>query len=254
VTREAIEIVLSALAGGDPTVSAAALKEMGFDASALDTARPDDIVIFSYSGHGWADPQGNFYLLPTDTKWTPGSKIPDLASLMSSDNLSVYFTAIKAAEIAIIIDACHSGASVDAGGFKPGPMGDSGLGQLAFDKGIRILAASQAADVALEDAVLRQGLLTYALAGEGITSDGGKADADRDGRITLDEWLRYAVQRLPGLSEDVRVGRFGAPGTSASRDFDLLDATPAARPKPQEPALFDFNGQASPVVLRDLRR
>ena len=50
----------------------------------------------------------------------------------------------------MIVDACHSAASVDEAGFKPGPMGSRGLGQLAYDKGMRILAASQADDVALE--------------------------------------------------------------------------------------------------------
>ncbi len=64
---------------------------------------------------------------------------------------------------------------------------DSGLGQLAFDKGIRILAATQADDVALEDARLGQGLLTYALAVDGFAA--GAADLDGDGSIRIDEWL-----------------------------------------------------------------
>jgi hypothetical protein len=42
--------------------------------------------------------------------------------------------------MAIIIDACHSAASFEGEGFKPGPMGSRGLGQLAYDKRIRILA------------------------------------------------------------------------------------------------------------------
>ncbi len=254
VTRDTILLLLSALAGGDPGVSTAAIHEWGFDVPGLDTATPDDIVILSFSGHGWADPQGNFYLVPADAKWKSGALAPDTSTLISAAELALNFTAIKAGEVAIIIDACHSGASVDAGGFKPGPMGDAGLGQLAFDKGLRILAASQASDVALEDPVLRQGLLTYALAGEGITADGGKADENQDRRITLDEWLRYAVRRLPDLSDDARLGRFGGGTASASgsRDFDLLDATPEARTKPQEPALFDFTGKASAVVLRNL--
>ena len=88
---------------------------------------------------------------------------------------------MQAADIALVIDACHSAASVADGRFKPGPMGDSGLGQLAYDKGIRILAATQADDVALEDARLGQGLLTYALAVDGLGA--GEADLDGDGDI-----------------------------------------------------------------------
>ena len=70
---------------------------------------------------------------------------------------------VDAGEMAMIIDACHSAASVTADGFRPGPMGDPGLGQLSFDKGIRILAATQADSVAMESAQLHGGLLTFAL-------------------------------------------------------------------------------------------
>ena len=47
-------------------------------------------------------------------------------------------------------------------GFKPGPMGIRALGQLSYDKGMRISTASQADNVALESSLIRQGLLTYA--------------------------------------------------------------------------------------------
>ena len=128
-------------------------------------------------------------------------------------------------------------------------MGDSGLGQIAFDKGVRIIAATQADDVALEDPNLRQGLLTYALAREGITDQGGKADTDGDGKITLDEWLAYAVKRMPALSSEVRGGRLQA-GSSAARGWVRLGAA-QAKPAVQEPTLFDFNGKPSGVVLQE---
>jgi hypothetical protein len=169
--------------------------------------------------------------------------------LISSAEITRWLRPIDAADIALIIDACHSAASVDAGGFKPGPMGDAGLGQLAYDKGIRILAATQADDVALEDSRLRQGLLTFALAGEGITARGGMADLDGDRSITLDEWLRYATQRLPSLSGDVRLGRF-ATTASGERGFGRINETSARPPRLQEPSLFDFTGAPSTVVLR----
>jgi hypothetical protein len=134
-------------------------------------------------------------------------------------------------------------------------MGDSGLGQLAYDKGIRILAATQADDVAMEDSRLKQGLLTYALAAEGLSATGGMADLDRDGRIRLDEWLRYAVQRMPKLAADTRVGQINATGTGTARAIVFHDL-PASAPKRrvQQPSLFDFNAAASTVVLRQLAR
>ena len=161
---------------------------------------------------------------------------------------------IKAGRMALVIDACHSSASVANGRFKPGPMGDSGLGQLAYDKGIRILAATQADDVAMEDARLKQGLLTYALAAEGLTATGGLADLDGDRTIHLDEWLRYAVQRMPGLAQDRRVGQI-APSAGNARSITFHDL-PADAPKRQvqQPSLFDFNAGQSSILLRRVGR
>jgi hypothetical protein len=249
VDRATLARVLSLLAGNaDHEATLAALRAVGIDASMLRPATPDDAVIVSFSGHGWANPQGDFFLIPGDGRWPEGSETPDLATVFATADLVTPFQAMQASEITLVIDACHSAASVADGRFKPGPMGDSGLGQLAFDKGIRILAATQADDVALEDARLGQGLLTYALAVDGLAA--GKADLDAKDGIRIDEWLTYAVQRLPSLANDARVGRIttAGNGTRAITFNDIPANAPARRV--QQPALFDFNPQPSTVVLR----
>ncbi len=246
ITRAAIGDVMGILGGAPRDAALARLKLLGIDAAPLEAARPDDIVIVSYSGHGWADPKGHFYILPADTTWPDETLPPALESMISTADMTRFLRRIDAGEMALVIDACQSAASVDNGSFKAGPMGDSGLGQLAFDKGLRILAASQADDVALESDTLRQGLLTYALADEGLTADGGRADLDGDGRITLDEWLRYAMRRLPSLGEDLRSGHM-----TTARGVVIVNRSADAR-SVQEPSLFDFTGKASPLVLRTL--
>ena len=248
VTAAVIAQVVGILAGRNVAASKKALKRQGVDASKLEALTPDDIVILSFSGHGWADKTGAFYLVPAEGKWPSGPE-PVRSTLISAVQMADRLRDVDAGEMVMIIDACHSAASVDAGGFKPGPMGDPGLGQLAFDKGIRILAATQADDVALEDPLLRQGLLTYALASEGITATGGKADSDGDGRITLDEWLAYATRRMPSLASDVRLGRLATDSTGA-RGWVRTNAG-ASKPVVQEPSLFDFNSNPSKVVLRE---
>ena len=201
IDKATIISVLALLDGSRDRASLlASLRRAGIDASPIEPATPDDLVIVSFSGHGWADPLGNFYLVPTGGAWAESD--PDTATLVSSADLVRAFSPVRAADMALIIDACHSSASVANGRFKPGPMGDSGLGQLAFDKGLSILAATQADDVARENARLGQGLLTYALAAEGLATQGLRADLDGDGAIRLTEWLGYAVQRLPVLSEE----------------------------------------------------
>ncbi|HSD17538.1 MAG TPA: caspase family protein [Thermomonas sp.] len=249
VDRSTIARVLSLLAGeGDRKATLATLRAQGIEAGMLQAATPDDTVIVSFSGHGWANPRGDFYLIPADGRWPDGAATPDLSSVFATTDLVAPFQAMQAADIALVIDACHSAASVADGRFKPGPMGDSGLGQLAYDKGIRILAATQADDVALEDARLGQGLLTYALAVDGLGA--GAADLDGDGRIRIDEWLAYAVRRMPALAADARVGRIASAGDGARAiTFSDLPANAPAR-RVQQPALFDFNPRASAVVLR----
>jgi uncharacterized caspase-like protein len=228
----------------------------------LRQATPDDLVILSFSGHGWANPQGRFYLLPSNS----GTEAPSdedgpknaaiLSKFISSEELSQWLKDVDAGELAMIIDACHSAASVDQLGFKPGPMGDRGLGQLAYDKGMRILAATQADNVALESEKLGQGLLTYALVDEGLKDH--KAAPDGKGPITIGAWLRYAEQRVPQLYDDIRANKIQAAEVVAVNDAarsltkePIID--PALRDQiakhAQTPQLFDFYKQTNDPVV-----
>ncbi|WP_315712586.1 MULTISPECIES: caspase family protein [unclassified Bradyrhizobium] len=249
-TKANIRAVLSRLAG-KPIAPGALVGVEGADQ--LAQATPDDLVIVTFSGHGYTARDGAFYLLPADSgeALDPAGKPEVLARFISSEELSSWLRPIDAGQMAMIIDACHSAASVDQPGFKPGPMGDRGLGQLAYDKAMRILAASQADDVALESEKLKQGLLTYALVHDGLAlgQDGRyAADANHDGKLTLAEWLRYGEQHTPALFEDIRAGRKDA--VYVGRDsvvapgFETKVADHA-----QTPSLFDFARQDE-VALR----
>jgi Caspase domain len=254
-TKENIADVL-ALLGGHEGPRDRLRRALGPDGSIVDQLRratPDDLVIIGFSGHGWANPQGRFYLLPSNS----GTEAPSekdgadnaaiLSKFISSEELSQWLKDVDAGELAMIIDACHSAASVDQPGFKPGPMGDRGLGQLAYDKGMRILAATQADNVALESEKLGQGLLTYALIDEGLKDH--KAAPDGKGPITIGAWLRYAEQRVPHLYDDIRANRIPAAKVVAANDASrsitkepIVD--PAFRDQiakhAQTPQLFDF--------------
>lgn len=223
----------------------AALRRDGFDGSAIEPATPDDLVIVSYSGHGWADVTGNFHLVPSDGGWAADGS-PIVRRLFSSADFVNAILPIEAGRMALVIDACHSSASVANGRFKPGPMGNSGLGQLAWDKNLLVLAATQADDVAREDATLGQGLLTYALAREGLAPFGPKADSNGDGDVSLDEWLGYAMVRLPELSSQ----RSTRPDQTGPRGLQFSDGAAVAAPvRVQRPSLFDFHKVGAGVYL-----
>lgn len=264
-TKANLRAILMSLAGRTEGGSIGRLQLGSINQRALRQLRratPDDVVILAFSGHGYTRPGGQFYLLPSDSgQWADPATAP-LDKVISSADLTEWLYNVDAGQFALIIDACHAAASVDDGRFKPGPMGDSGLGQLAYDKGMLVLAATQSNDVALEAGALGQGLLSYALARDALSRhpdrpDRVRGDLNGDGRLTLVEWLGYGEQRVPALYQDVRAGRIHA----LRGNIVLRDPTPDDEiwiedriGRVQTPAFFNFRRAQSEVELVVLPR
>jgi WD40 repeat protein len=188
-TKENIKTVIDKLANRE--VSDTSLKQIPQELrSELQPVQPEDLVILSFSSHGVTE-NGEFYILPYDLGTGSGGKVTtDLRKRsISSQELSLWLSAVDAEQIFMIIDACHSGAAVDVEGFKPGPMGNPGLGQLSYDKGMPILAATHAAGSAWAEG--GYSLLTWALAGEAI---GEK-------KLALMDAMKYAEQCVPKMRQ-----------------------------------------------------
>lgn len=196
-------------------------------------ATPDDAFFLSFSGHGYGDANGTYYILPSDVQGSCAAVDKSLLDeAVSADELAEWLRPIDAGEMTFILDACDSAASVDVGGFKPGPMGSRGLGQLAYDKRMRVLAASQPNQPARESDQLGKGLLTWALTDEGLKA--GKADwKPVDNKITLGEWLGYAAQAVPKYLE--------AGAVKGSRGLILIGTPGTQVPSAQTPSVFDFS-------------
>ena len=136
------------------------------------------------------------------------------------------------------VDACQSAAAVEGEGFKPGPMGSRGLGQLPLRQRHGMLAATQADNAALEHGLIRQGLLTYALTADGMEL--GRADfKPEDKTVTLGAWLSYALDRVPQLFAEVNSGQVRSGRASA------VDAPKVVLLPPKDP----FAKQAGAVRL-----
>jgi hypothetical protein len=270
-TKENVKFVLDLLAGRP--IDPARLADIA-NADKLRQAQPEDLIILSFASHGYADEEGRFYFVTYDTGAGAGRAItPDvLQKSISSDELSRWLRDVDAGELVMIVDACQSAAAVEGKGFKPGPMGSRGLGQLAYDKGMRILAATQADNVALEHGLIRQGLLSYALVRDGIEL--GRADfKPQDKMITLGEWLEYARDRVPQVFAEVRSGQVRGDGPDAPKVILLpqknaqpnqagatrlfLQGKPIsaagkltlAEEQIQRPALFDYSRKRRDVLL-----
>jgi uncharacterized caspase-like protein len=237
------------------------------NANQLQKATPDDLVLIMYSSHGYADRAGNFYFIPYDTGSGKGKVFTETVRQhsISSEELSLWLRDVDAGEMVMIVDACHSAAAVAGQDFKPGPMGSRGLGQLSYDKGMRILTATQSDNVAWEYPTLKQGVLTYALLRDGI--EARQADHNKDNIITLAEWLAYGVDRVPKLYQEVltnSVQTFGMkPEAQPRLTLAAKECGPAAGRKAleevlieqdksratQQPSLFDFTRKKPELVL-----
>ncbi len=228
----------------------AAAFEKNPDIQRIRPVEPEDTLIVTYAGHGYADRSGIFYLLPFDIgSDTSELKTSSIHRMISSDELSLWMQDITAVEMIMVIDACHSASAVQGDGFKPGPMGSRGLGQLAYDKGMLILSATQADNVALELNSLKHGLLTFALIQDGVVEKKADTGDKPDGKLTASEWLNYAVIAVPKLFQDVLDGKrdividgkpvnIGKPG--ADRDTFQLEEGKKAEKTVQTPNVFDF--------------
>ena len=220
------------------------------------------MVILFASSHGYTDRKGAYYLFPSDLgpARAAGRSIDEerdtalLGACISSGELSAWLRRVDAGQLALIVNCCHAAATVEQPGFKPGPMGSRGLGQLAYDKAMRILAASAADDVALEALVKGEGsgLLTYALVREGLMRSQA---AEPGGGLTLGGLLKYAEGRVPTLYAEVlkvaenAKGEAGGARVLVSRGAELEplagdgappESTLRKKNSFQTPTLFDY--------------
>jgi WD40 repeat protein/uncharacterized caspase-like protein len=241
-TKDNLKTALQLLAGQKVDAKA---KEQLPHIDQLQRATPDDLVLVSFSGHGYTDPRGVLYLVPYDV----GNPQTDIQAVLlrclSTMELASWLREVDAGELTMIVDCCHAGA-LPGPGFKPGPLGSRGLWQLAYDKGMRVLAASQAADVAVETGgKIQQGLLTYALVRDGLE----QRRAAQDEKLTLAGLLAYAVQRVPGLYAEVLRGEIKDARGLKARDVGAVRPTDPAQSWAQRPELFDYAKKRPDVRL-----
>jgi WD40 repeat protein len=207
-----LHAVLDLLAGR--TVDATIRKEVD-PKGQLRAATPDDAVILYVASHGYADPEGTFYLLPSDTgaNWgitedvlTRCHSQPDesavckhandlLSHSVSSTELGAWWNGVDGGEMVMILDSCHSGA-VSGKEFRPGPLGDPGFGQSSYDKGMQILSASQPAQTAKGEWVTGKG-------GGTILVDALETVAQQKPNDPLTQWLHDIEVQLPATAKEL---------------------------------------------------
>lgn len=176
-------------------------------ATLAEKVQPEDALVVFYAGHGVAE-QKRFYLIGHDIGYRglradvgPGSIDQIVANGVSDLDLEKSVENIRAEQFLLVIDACNSGQAIETEDMRRGPMNSKGLAQLAYEKGMYILTASQGFQAAKEDARLGNGYLTYALIEDGLRASAADRQP-KDGRIMLREWLNYAADRVPQIDRE----------------------------------------------------
>lgn len=230
-TKPNVQRVMGVLSG---KTSATAVKGIP-GTERLAKVRPHDTLLVFWSGHGFSHTGSDFFLVPSDIPSGNGLEItPALQrACVSAEELADWMRPIDCSEMALILDTCQSARAVEGAGFKPGPFSSRSLGQLAYDKGIRILAATQSADVALESGLLAHGLLTYALVKDGL--ERGLAYPSTR-LLSVRQWFDYAAGRVPQLYREVRSGKL-KPVLGSRSVIPKMQTKAIAG---QIPSVFDF--------------
>lgn len=182
-------------------------------------ARPEDVFVFFYAGHGIAlqgEDAGslNFYFIPPGvTQMTSVEQLSEKA--LSGPEFEDLVSSVSAQKQLYIIDACNAGAVNAAFGVR-GAAEEIALSRLSRAAGSALIAASRDDQFAQEFRALGQGALTKAVI------DGLKGGAmDVDGNITVGALKSYVEAVLPELTKKY-TGRAQFPtGFIFGQDFPI---------------------------------
>jgi uncharacterized caspase-like protein len=159
----------------------------------LEQTGEDDLVLFAFSGHGCQAKSGNEsgaaerqYLIASDTS---GRRDRLEKSALSIEELHKSLQKSKARQKLLILDACHSGGSIEGEKDAEGDSLNPGL--LPRRKGFAHLCSCAADQKSWEDEKLGHGVFTHFL----IKGLEGAADrqleGNHDGQVTLSELSDY---------------------------------------------------------------
>ena len=161
-------------------------------------AKPEDVFMFYYAGHGTLDEDNDdeYYLVPTDITKLYGDPAQLHARGISATDLRGFLTQIKSQKQIVLMDACHSGGALKSLTTRGVATDEKAMVQLARSSGIVMIASSGTKQLATEFEVLKHGVFTYAL----LEALDGKAD-NGDKKITVNELKFYMEDRVPELTK-----------------------------------------------------
>jgi uncharacterized caspase-like protein len=166
-------------------------------------AKPEDVFVFFYAGHGTMDDDNKdkegdspFYFVPTNVTKLYGDPEQLRTKAFSADELRDNLTLIKSTKQLVLMDACHSGAALKSMNTRAAGGDEKAIVQLARSSGVVVIASSGSKQFATEFETLKHGVFTYAL----LEALDGKADHG-DNQVTVNEIKLYMGERVPELTK-----------------------------------------------------
>ena len=165
--------------------------------SMIARAKPEDVFMFYYAGHGTLDEENNdeYFLVPTDITKLYGDPEQLRTRGISATDIKGFLTQIKSQKQIVLMDACHSGGAVKSFSTRGVATDEKAMVQLARSSGVVMIASSGTKQLATEFEALKHGVFTYAL----LEALDGKAD-NGDRKITVNELKFYMEDRVPELT------------------------------------------------------
>ena len=204
----------------------------------LRSASEGDVVVLGFSGHG-TEIDRTMYLVPGD------GDPADPATLVSLDRIYERLRECAASVKFVVVDACRNDMQrgIRAAGVAAGARAlAESLEKKPLPEGVVLLTSCASGEVSWEEERFEHGVFMHYVL-EGL---GGKADADSDGRLSLNELAKYTARQTKSfvLKEKSVTQRpyLRNEGEADLLDFGLLPVAKGAVPVSLTPS----PGPASP--------
>ncbi|MBN2380632.1 caspase family protein [candidate division WOR-3 bacterium] len=154
------------------------------------STRGGKVLYFYYAGHGTPlsdeEGQGKAYLVPYDG--VLGSQY----KLYPTDTLYAALGALPVDNVVVFVDACFSGTGRSALASGQRPLIMTEIETVTWPSKLRVIAAAQSTQTALDYEEVKHGLFTYYLL-DGLR---GSGDANSDGYIEFGELYNYVHENV----------------------------------------------------------
>ena len=157
-------------------------------------AKPQDLFIFYYAGHGTINDNNEFFLVPYDVTQIYGNDGALAQNGFSAALLKQMSKDIKAQKQLFILDACQSAGALDVVAGARGAPEEKAIAQLARATGTYWLTASSSDQLASEFSQLGHGSFTWCLL-QAFNGDAGTTDKNLTVKI-LDAYLQKKVPEI----------------------------------------------------------